>query len=133
MSILAGKVAIVTGGSSGIGRASATLFAKNGASVVIADINQDGGLTTVKEIARMGGKAIFVKTDVSKADQAKNCVDAALSKYGKLDCLFSNAGFNPVGTVVDTSEELWDRVMQVNLKGYGSNDLDDASEKTVVP
>jgi meso-butanediol dehydrogenase/(S,S)-butanediol dehydrogenase/diacetyl reductase len=111
------KVIIVTGASSGIGRASAIVFAKNGASVVVADIDEEGGRRTVDDIAEAGGKAIFVKTDVSKAADAKRCVDSALREFGRLDCLFNNAGFNPVGTVVDTPEELWDRVLDVNLKG----------------
>jgi NAD(P)-dependent dehydrogenase (short-subunit alcohol dehydrogenase family) len=111
------KVTIVTGASSGIGRASAIVFAQNGAKVVVADIDEEGGKSTVSEIMKGGGKAIFVKTDVSKASDAKRCVESAVGEFGRLDCLFNNAGFNPVGTVVDTSEELWDRVLDVNLKG----------------
>lgn len=107
----------MTGAASGIGRASAVIFAENGARVVIADVNEEGGLGTVEEITKRGGKAIFVKTDVSRASEAKNCVDTTLGSFGHVDCLFSNAGFNPVGTVVDTSEQLWDRVLEVNLKG----------------
>jgi NAD(P)-dependent dehydrogenase (short-subunit alcohol dehydrogenase family) len=111
------KVTIVTGASSGIGRASAIVFAHNGAKVVVADIDEEGGKSTVSEIVKAGGKAIFVKTDVSKASDAKRCVESAVGEFGRLDCLFNNAGFNPVGTVVSTSEELWDRVLDVNLKG----------------
>lgn len=84
---------------------------------MIADIDEEGGKKTADGIVKTGGKAVFVKTDVSSSDQAKRCVDVALRIYGRLDCLFSNAGFNPVGTVVDTTEELWDSVMRVNLKG----------------
>ncbi len=108
---------IVTGGSSGIGRASAIVFAQNGAKVVVADIDEEGGMKTVDEITKRGGKAIFIKTDVSKASDARGCVEVAVREFGRLDCLFNNAGFNPVGTVVDTSEELWDRLIDVNLKG----------------
>ena len=115
--LLEDRVVIVTGASSGIGRASAILFAKNGAKVVVADINEEGGEKTVSEIEKSGGVAMFVKTDVSKAAEARACVEATIKKFGKLDCLFSNAGFNPVGTVVDTTEELWDKVIGVNLKG----------------
>ena len=111
------KVTIVTGASSGIGRASAIVFAQNGAKVVVADIDEEGGKGTVGEILKIGGKAIFVKTDVSNASDARRCVESAVEEFGRLDCLFNNAGFNPVGTVVDTSEELWDRVLDVNLKG----------------
>jgi NAD(P)-dependent dehydrogenase (short-subunit alcohol dehydrogenase family) len=114
---LQNKVVIVTGGASGIGRASAILFAQSGAKVVVADINEEGGLNTIEEITKRSGHAIFVKTDVSRGVDTKNCVETAVKTFGRLDCLFSNAGFNPVGTVVDTNEELWDRVLEVNLKG----------------
>jgi NAD(P)-dependent dehydrogenase (short-subunit alcohol dehydrogenase family) len=111
------KVTIVTGASSGIGRGSALVFAANGAKVVVADIDEEGGKKTVDEIRRRGGTAIWVKTDVSSAQDARNCVETAVKEFGRLDCLFSNAGFNPSGTVVDTTEELWDRLIDVNLKG----------------
>ena len=111
------KVTIVTGAASGIGRASAIIFAQNGAKVVVADIDDVGSRKTVETIEKGGGRAIFVKTDVSNATDAKQCVDSAVREFGRLDCLFNNAGFNPVGTVVSTSEELWDRVLAVNLKG----------------
>ncbi len=116
-SSLQDKVTIVTGAASGIGRGSAMVFAANGAKVVVADIDEEGGKKTVEEIGRRGGTAIFVRTDVSSASDAKNCVERAVKEYGRLDCLFSNAGFNPTGTVVDTTEELWDRLIDVNLKG----------------
>jgi meso-butanediol dehydrogenase / (S,S)-butanediol dehydrogenase / diacetyl reductase len=111
------KVVIVTGAASGIGRAAARVFASNGAKVVVADIDEQGGRRTVDEIRNNGGTATWVKTDVSSASEAKNCVLRTVEEFGRLDCLFSNAGFNPTGTVVDTPEELWDRVVDVNLKG----------------
>jgi NAD(P)-dependent dehydrogenase (short-subunit alcohol dehydrogenase family) len=114
---LQGKVTIVTGAASGIGRGAAMVFAANGAKVVVADINEEGGKKTVEEIRSLGGTAIWVRTDVSSAADAKNCVAKAIEEFGRLDCLFSNAGFNPTGTVVDTTEELWDRLIDVNLKG----------------
>jgi NAD(P)-dependent dehydrogenase (short-subunit alcohol dehydrogenase family) len=114
---LENKVTIVTGASSGIGRGAAIVFASNGAKVVVADIDEQGGMKTVEEIRSRGGTAVWAKTDVSSAADAKKCVETAIREFGRLDCLFSNAGFNPVGTVVDTSEELWDRVVDVNLKG----------------
>ena len=107
---------IVTGASSGIGRAAAVLFAQNGAKVVIADIDERGGLETLQKIQNRGN-AIFVKTDVSRSNDALECVRAATEKFGKLDCLFSNAGINPTGTVEDTEEALWDKILSVNLKG----------------
>jgi len=114
---LQGKVTIVTGAASGIGRGAAMVFAANGAKVVVADINEEGGKKTVEEIRSLGGTAIWVRTDVSSAADAKNCVAKAIEEFGRLDCLFSNAGFNPTGTVVETTEELWDRLIDVNLKG----------------
>jgi meso-butanediol dehydrogenase / (S,S)-butanediol dehydrogenase / diacetyl reductase len=114
---LEGKVTIVTGAASGIGRGAALVFAANGAKVIVADINEEGGRKTVEDIRNRGGTAVWAKTDVSRASDAKACVDIAVKEFGRLDCLFSNAGFNPIGTVVDTSEELWDKVLDVNLKG----------------
>jgi len=114
---LANKVAIVTGSGSGIGRASALLFAKEGAKVSVADMDEKGGRETVESIKSNGGEAIFVRTDVSKAADAENMVKETVSKFGKLDILFNNAGINPLGTVVDTSEAVWDAVIDVNLKG----------------
>lgn len=111
------KVAIITGASSGIGRASAVLFAKEGANVVIADIVRKGGLEAVKMIRNNGGEATFVKTDVSRASDVKRMVKTPVEKYGAIDILFNNAGINLEKTVTDTSEEEWDRVTDVNLKG----------------
>jgi NAD(P)-dependent dehydrogenase (short-subunit alcohol dehydrogenase family) len=111
------KVAIVTGSGSGIGRATALLFSKEGAKVVVADINVEAGKETVNIIKNNGGEAIFVKTDVSKSLDAKNLIEETVSNFGKLNILFNNAGINPLGTVVDTSEEVWNKVVNINLKG----------------
>ena len=114
---LKNKVALITGAGSGIGRATAILFAKEGAKVVVADIDTKGGEETVKKINDSGGAAVFVHVDVTKASDAERMVKTAVEKYGKLDILFNNAGINPLGTVVDTTEESWDRIINVNLKG----------------
>ena len=115
--MLSDKTIIVTGASSGIGHASAMLFAANNARVVIADIDEERGVQVESEIKKQGGNAIFVKTDVSNSSEALHCVKAAVENFGHLDGLFNNAGINPTGTVTDTSEELWDQVMNTNLKG----------------
>ncbi len=119
--MLAGKVVIITGASSGMGKAAALLFSKNGAKVVLADIDERGGQEVThainKESKASGNAAIFVKTDVAKSNEAERCVKAAVAEFGKVDCLYNNAGINPVGTVTDTSEELWERVIGTNLKG----------------
>jgi NAD(P)-dependent dehydrogenase (short-subunit alcohol dehydrogenase family) len=116
--MLADKVVIVTGAASGIGRASAKLFARNGAKVAVADIDETRGKETVETIVQSGNaEAIFVKTDVSRMSNAENCVNATVDKFGRVDCLFNNAGINPTGTATDTPEELWNRVIDINLKG----------------
>lgn len=112
------KVVIITGAASGMGRAAALLFASNGAKVVVADVDEKGGLETQSKAEAISpGASLFVRTDVSSSRDAQACVQAAVNKFGRLNCLYNNAGINPIGTVVDTSEDLWDRVLNINLKG----------------
>src|SRR5215813_9813335 len=113
------KVALITGGGSGIGREASLLFAQEGASVVVADVADEGGRQTVREIEAAGGKAKFVHADVSKAADVEGMVAAAEKTYGKLNVLFNNAGIFPAndGGVLDTDEKTWDLTMNVNLKG----------------
>lgn len=113
---LIGKVALITGGALGIGRATALLFAHEGASVAIADLNQSGSQAVVREIANAGGRAIFEKTDVTCAEDCRRVVDRTLQDFGGLNILFNNAGIIRRASVVDLSEEDWDRVMEVNVK-----------------
>lgn len=113
----AGKVALITGGSTGIGRATALLFARYGARVVIGDLNPEG-LETVKEIEQGGGAALFVETDVRQAGQVERLVAAAVQTYGGLHCAFNNAGVLPPGALLADSEEaVFDHVVAVDLKG----------------
>jgi NAD(P)-dependent dehydrogenase (short-subunit alcohol dehydrogenase family) len=111
------KVIIVTGGASGIGKASALLFTQVGANVIIADIAEEKGRKAEDELRAHGGKVIFVRMDVSRPEDAQRCVSEAVKKYGRIDGLFSNAGIDANGTVVDTSIEDWHRVLEVNLDG----------------
>jgi NAD(P)-dependent dehydrogenase (short-subunit alcohol dehydrogenase family) len=115
---LPNKVAVITGGSSGIGRATALLFAKEGARVAVVDVDSAKGEETVTSIRRNGGEAIFVKTDVSKTSDVQQMVKAVKEKYGKIDILFNNAGIhqNSAGTVVDLEEDDWNKVIDTNLK-----------------
>lgn len=113
-----GKVALVTGGGSGIGRATSLAFANEGATVVIDDINAEGGEETLRLIKSAGGEAIFVKADVSKSAEVEAMVQKAIETYGRIDCAFNNAGVGePLKRVHKTSEDNWDRVMATNLKG----------------
>src|SRR5713101_682330 len=117
-SLVTGKVAIVTGGGSGIGRASALAFAREGAKVVVADVVVEGGEETVRLIQHNGGAAIFVKTNVSKAAEVEALVARAVLTYGRLDCAHNNAGIEgPGATTVDYAEESWERVLAINLTG----------------
>ena len=112
------KVAIITGGAAGIGQATAYLFAKEGAKLVIADINDAGGTETVNTIKSSGGEAIFVHTDVSKATDVENLINKAIDTFGKIDILFNNAGTLHKGTPIeDLDEASWDQVYAVNVKG----------------
>jgi NAD(P)-dependent dehydrogenase (short-subunit alcohol dehydrogenase family) len=112
------KVVIITGASSGIGRATAISFAQQGAKVVVSDVQEQAGQQTVTEIQKQRGEAIFVKCDVSKEEEVKNLIDKTLEKYGKLDCAYNNAGVegSPCSTV-ECSTENWDKTININLKG----------------
>jgi NAD(P)-dependent dehydrogenase (short-subunit alcohol dehydrogenase family) len=110
------KVAIVTGGASGIGRATAILFAREGAKVVVADRDPTGGQETVRMIEGEGGQAIFVQTDVSRAEDVQRMVRETVSTYGRLDVLFNNAGIGETAKVTEASVEHWDKVLAVNLR-----------------
>ena len=112
-----GKVAIITGSGSGIGREAALLFAKEGASVVVADIHQEGAEETVQLVRQNGGNAIFYQTDVAQSTDVQALVAQTMGEYGKLDILFNNAGIDIAKPIVETTEEEWDRTLDINLKG----------------
>src|SRR3989475_7917062 len=115
---LQGKVALVGGGGSGIGRASALTFAREGAKVVISDIVVAGGEETVRMVKAAGGEATFVKADVSKAAEVEALMKKVLETYGRLDCAFNNAGIEgELQQTTECSEQNWDRTLAVNLKG----------------
>lgn len=115
--LLAGKVALVTGGAMGIGRKTAQIFAREGARVVVVDVVAEGGEETVRMIKKAGGDALFVRCDVTQAREVEAAIKKTVDTYGRLDCAFNNAGIAIPGTTVECSEEDWDRVLGVNLKG----------------
>ena len=113
----ADKVAVITGGATGIGRATALAFALEGAAVVIADVNDRAGDETVAEVERAGGRARYMHADVSQAADCKRMAAEAVRAFGGIDILFAHAGIQTYGTATETTEELWDRTVDINLKG----------------
>ena len=111
------KVAIITGGASGIGKATAILFAEHGAKIVVADIDENGANETVANIREAGNEAIYVQTDVTISDNTERMVQETLNNYGKLDILLSSAGIAMRLPVADLPEEDWHRCLNVNLTG----------------
>lgn len=116
MNRLEGKVAIITGAAAGIGRASALLFAREGARVAAVDLDANGIHTVVQEISTAGGEALALPADVATADAVQQVVRAVLGHFGRVDILFNNAGIVPHGKIHMTTEADWDRTMTVNLK-----------------
>ena len=113
------KVTIITGAGGGMGRVAAELFAAEGARVVVAEYSEAAGQETVDLVTRAGGQATFVRADVSQEAEAKAMVDHALATYGRIDCLYNNAGIMPEKdhSVTDTDVDTWDAVMAVNVRG----------------
>jgi NAD(P)-dependent dehydrogenase (short-subunit alcohol dehydrogenase family) len=114
---LENKVALITGATSGIGEATALLFAREGASVASTGRNEKRGHAVTRQILESGGKAIFIRTDVRKIDECRRAVDETLRAFGRLDILFNNAGVFCPHTTLDCSEEEWDFQLDINLKG----------------
>ena len=116
---VSGKVALITGGGSGIGRATAIVFGREGAKVAIADYNRDGGEQTVRMIKDAGGQALFIEANVAISKQAEAMIAKTIETYGRLDCAFNNAGIEgQVGqNIADCSEENWGLIIAVNLTG----------------
>jgi NAD(P)-dependent dehydrogenase (short-subunit alcohol dehydrogenase family) len=118
MASLTGKVAIVTGGSSGIGRATAIAFAREGAKVAIASRREEEGEETVRLVKEAGSDGFFVKTDVAKAADVSAMVEKTVQQYGRLDYAFNNAGIEEAPTpLVDQTEETFDQIVNINIKG----------------
>jgi NAD(P)-dependent dehydrogenase (short-subunit alcohol dehydrogenase family) len=116
---LDGKVTIITGGGSGMGKTAAELFAKEGARVVVVDYSEASGEAVAAAIRATGGEATFVKADVSNEADARGMVQHAVATYGRVDVLYNNAGVMPEAdhSVIDTDVDTWDRVMAVNVRG----------------
>lgn len=113
-----GEVVLVTGGASGIGRSTALAFGREGAEVIVADVDAVEGEKTVRDIKRLGGDALFIRTDVSKAGDVEALIEAIIKTFGRLDCAFNNSGIEGKrGTTLDYSEEAWNRVISINLTG----------------
>ena len=118
MGLLEQRVAFITGGASGIGEGTARRFAQEGASVVLADVQNEQGERVRSEIEAAGGQALYVECDVSDPTSVEAAINAAVERFGKLDIVFANAGINGVWTPVDELQpEEWDRTIDINLKG----------------
>lgn len=116
MDTLKGKVALITGGASGIGRATALLFAREGAAVSIVDLNEATGSSASAEVVMAGGRALSTTADVTRAEDCRRAVEATVAAFGGLDALVNNAGIIRRADILATSEAEWDRVMAVNVK-----------------
>lgn len=114
---LAGKVALVTGAAQGIGKAVALLLARNGADIVVSDINLEKAEETAKEVQTLGRKALAIKVDVAKLDDVEKMVGAILARFGQVDILVNNAGIARDKLILRMTEEDWDAVLNINLKG----------------
>jgi NAD(P)-dependent dehydrogenase (short-subunit alcohol dehydrogenase family) len=115
--LLEGKVALITGAASGIGLATARLFAGEGARLSLGDVDEKAGRRAAEEIGADGGQAEFVRTDVTSAADVQGLIDGAVERYGKLDIIFNNAGIALTKPIPDTSEEEFDRIVAINFKG----------------
>ncbi len=114
---LQGKVAVITGAGSGIGRATALLFAREGAKVVVSDYKEDTAKTTLEEVLKNKGEGIALKADVSKEEEVRQLMEETFKRYSRLDILINNAGIGEVSPVEELSEETWYRTIDINLKG----------------
>lgn len=114
---LENKVAIITGAGSGIGRETSIVFAREGAKVVVTDVDEKGGKETVEEILAAGGEAFFSRLDVSSRQQTRQVVEETIEKYGRVDVLINNAGIIQDALVTKMTEDQWDKVIEINLKG----------------
>jgi NAD(P)-dependent dehydrogenase (short-subunit alcohol dehydrogenase family) len=116
--LLEDKIALVTGAGSGIGRATALLFAEEGAALVLADVDEAGGRETERLVGERGGESVFVRCDVAVSDQVEALVDACVDRFGRLDCAFNNAGIGgDSARLADYDEQEWENVIAVNLTG----------------
>ncbi|QYR23263.1 SDR family oxidoreductase [Paenibacillus sp. sptzw28] len=111
------KVVLITGSGSGIGKSTALLFAREGAKVVVNDLNAEHGNETVNEIESAGGEAVFIQADVTDPSSVASMVEQIIAKYGRIDVLFNNAGISGVGLLHEIEPEAWDKVMNVNIRG----------------
>ncbi|BFT74481.1 SDR family NAD(P)-dependent oxidoreductase [Paenibacillus sp. P36] len=111
------KIVLITGAGSGIGKSTALLFAQEGATVIVNDLDETKGRETVSEIKDKGGEALFLHADVTNPEHVKTMVETAIAEFGRIDVLFNNAGISGVGAVHEIEPEAWDRIMSINVKG----------------
>ncbi len=117
MGRVSGKIALVTGGAQGMGRTHSLLLAREGAKVVLTDVNEAAGQATVEEIVKSGGDAVFLLHNVASEDDWTRVIDSAVEKYGRIDILVNNAGILIMKTLQDTTEADWDRTLDIDAKG----------------